>query len=65
MNKKAYITPLVVVTGVTTHYHICIGSVNKENPTDLDGIDDGINNDPGNFSRRRNQWEDEEEEEEY
>lgn len=65
MNKKAYITPLVVVTGVTTHYHICIGSVNKENPTDLEGIDDGINNDPGNFSRRRNQWEDEEEEEEY
>lgn len=68
MKKKAYISPLVEVTRVVTHYHLCIGSTDSKNPTE--GLDDDLNNggdDPGNFSRRRghSQWDDEEEKEEW
>lgn len=68
MKKKAYISPLVEVTRVVTHYHLCIGSTDSKNPTK--GLDDDLNNggdDPGNFSRRRghSQWDDEEEKEEW
>ena len=68
MKKKAYISPLVEVTRVVTHYHLCIGSTNSKNPTE--GLDDDLKNggdDPGNFSRRRghSQWDDEELEEEW
>jgi len=64
MKKKAYISPLVEVTRVVTHYHLCIGSTNSKNPTeglDEDDLENGGDN-PGNFSRRRGhrQWDDEE-----
>ena len=64
MNKKAYISPVVSVTRVVTHYHLCIGSTNSDKPAD--GLDENLTpggDDPGNFSRRgRDVWEDEEEE---
>ena len=70
MNKKAYISPMVAVTRVVTHYHLCIGSTNSTTPTE--GLDDEEpltpGNDPGNFSRRgHSQWDDDEldEEEDY
>lgn len=64
--KKTYIAPALLIVPVTTGCQICIGSPNKQKPTDGlgEGITDGGNN-PGNFSRRRhrNDWDDEEEEE--
>lgn len=65
MNKKAYISPVVSVTRVVTHYHLCIGSTNSDKPADGLGEDEKLTPDdnPGNFSRRgRDVWEDEEEE---
>ena len=65
MNKKAYISPVVSVTRVVTHYHLCIGSTNSDKPADGLGEDEKLTpgDNPGNFSRRgRDVWEDEEEE---
>jgi len=65
MNKKAYISPVVSVTRVVTHYHLCIGSTNSEKPAEGLGTDENLTpgDDPGHFSRRgRDVWEDEEEE---
>lgn len=63
--KKIYLKPETLLTILSTDYHLCTGSPNDTNPTNgLDGdLTDGGDN-PGNFSRRRDIWEDEEEEEE-
>ena len=65
--KKAYINPAAEEILATPDYEICIGSTNTENPTN--GLDDepleNGGNDPGDFSRRKSQWDADTESEEF
>lgn len=62
--KKTYINPATEVVLLTAGFHICEGSINTITP--VSGLDDeepitpGGNN-PGDFSRRRSLWDEEEE----
>ncbi len=60
--KKTYINPATEVVVVATKYQICIGSPNKETPTDLPGDDTPTygGDNPGSFSRGSNSIWDEE-----
>lgn len=60
--KKTYINPATEVVLLTAGFHICEGSINKSNPVSgLDDLTPGGNN-PGKFSRRHSEWDEEEEE---
>lgn len=66
--KKTYLQPETLLTILNLDAHLCIGSPNDTTPTE--GLDDDITpggNNPGDFSRRHNVWDDEElvEEEEF
>ena len=65
--KKTYINPVTELVVLSTGCHICIGSTNTENPTN--GLDDepleNGGNDPGDFSRRKSQWDADTEGEEF
>ena len=63
MKKQQYVIPMVRVVRVATTTHLCIGSPNSDKPTQ--GLDDDLgpgDDNPGNFSRKRSVWNDEEEE---
>lgn len=60
--KKTYIYPTTEVVVVATKYQICIGSPNKETPTDLPGNPTYGGDNPGNFSRgSKSIWDEEHE----
>ena len=63
MKKQQYVIPMVRVVRVATTTHLCIGSPKNNDP--VEGLDDDLGSggdDPGNFSRKRSVWDDEEEE---
>jgi hypothetical protein len=64
MKKLSYIKPEVCIVFTSTRYHLCIGSSNNSTPVsggdEMNDVTDGGNN-PGDFSRRCNDWDDEEE----
>ena len=63
MKKQQYVIPMVRVVRVATTTHLCIGSPKNNKP--VEGLDDDLKpggDDPGNFSRKRSVWDDEEEE---
>ena len=63
--KKTYLQPKMLPTQVDINLLICVGSPNKNTPTE--GLDDDLvdgGDDPGDFSRRRNSvWNEQEENE--
>ena len=62
MKKQQYVIPMVRVVRVATTTHLCIGSPKNNDPVEgLDDVEPG-GDDPGNFSRKRSVWDDEEEE---